>query len=162
GIGVLPQWILPVVAKPVYLFASKGNLKSAQLEFTGIAQHVSLAAFSLVLLSLLILGIRRFLTASRPTAIAPTWGCGYAVSSPRFQYTANSFVRSFRKLIRPMLMMNKEEGTLEGVFPKAIHSETHPYDRLEAFLIDRPTKFIRAFMGRFKFVQNGSVQFYIA
>lgn len=162
GIGVLPQLILPVVAKPIYLFASEDSLKPVQLEFMEITQHVSLAAFSLALLSLLILGIRKFLTASRPIVIAPTWGCGYANSLPRLQYTANSFVRSFRKLIRPMLMMNKEEGTIEGVFPQAIHSETHPYDRLEALLIDRPTKYIRAFMGRFKFVQNGSVQFYIA
>jgi hypothetical protein len=61
-----------------------------------------------------------------------------------------------------MLKMNKEEGVLEGVFPKAIHSETHPYDRLEALLINGPTKYIRAFMGKFKFVQNGSVQFYIS
>jgi formate hydrogenlyase subunit 3/multisubunit Na+/H+ antiporter MnhD subunit len=162
GLGVLPQLILPVVAKPVYLFAAEDTLRPVQLEFIAIAQHVSLAACSLVLVTLLILGIRSFLTASRKTSIAPTWGCGYVVSSPRLQYTANSFVRSFRKLIRPMLMMNKEEGVLEGVFPKAIHSETHPYDRLEALLINGPTKYIRAFMGKFKFVQNGSVQFYIS
>jgi hypothetical protein len=58
--------------------------------------------------------------------------------------------------------MNKKEGVIEGVFPRPIHSETHPYDKLEALLVDGPTRAIRAFMGRFRFVQNGSVQFYIS
>lgn len=162
GIGVLPQLILPLVAKPVYLFAPEVSLKPVQLEFIVIAQRLSLAALVLVLLSLLILGIRKFFTTSRQITVAPTWSCGYTVVSPRLQYTANSYVRTFRKLIRPLLIMNKKEGNLEGVFPKVIHSETHPYDGLEALLIDRPTKLIRAFLGRFKFIQNGSVQFYIA
>ena len=162
AIGVLPQLILPVVAKPISLFAPESSLRPVQLDFTEVTQHVGLAACSLVFLSLLILGIRKLSTTSGQIALAPTWGCGYTVPTPRLQYTANSFVRSFRKLIRPLVMMNKKEGTLEGVFPKAIHSETHPYDKLEVFLIDRPTKYIRAFMGRFNFVQNGSVQFYVA
>ena len=58
--------------------------------------------------------------------------------------------------------MNKEEDVIDGVFPRSIHSETRPYDKLEAFLVDKPTTYIRGMMGRFSFVQNGSVQFYIS
>lgn len=162
AIGVLPQLFIGIVAEPVSLFADNSILKPIQLEFMAVTQSVSLAAGGLILLSLSVLGIKKITTSSRNIVIAPTWGCGYPVQTPRLQYTANSFVRSFRKLIRPLLIMNKKEGAIDGVFPKPVHSETHPYDKLEAFLIDNPTKFIRVFMGRFRFVQNGSVQYYIS
>lgn len=50
---------------------------------------------------------------------------------------------------------------MEGVFPNPVLSATHPYDKLEAVFIDIPIKHLRAFMGRFKFLQNGNPQFYI-
>jgi hydrogenase-4 component B len=161
-IGVLPQLSITVVAKPVTLYTDASVLQPLQLEFADTTQRVSLAAVGLILLSLLVLGIKQMVTASAGIAVTPTWGCGYAATTPRLQYTANSFVRSFRKLIHSLLIMNKKEDAIEGVFPGVIHSETHPYDKVEAVLIDRPMRFIRGFMGRFRFVQNGSVQFYIS
>jgi hypothetical protein len=57
--------------------------------------------------------------------------------------------------------MNKKEGEIRDVFPQTIHSETHPYDKLEAILIDLPIMHLKGFIGRFKFLQNGNPQFYI-
>lgn len=162
AIGVLPQLFISILSKPVYLFAGENILTPMKLEFIDVTQMVSLAVWGLILLSLLTLGIKKIATSSRIITAAPTWTCGYAALTPRLQYTANSFVRSFRKLIHPLLIMNKKEDPIDGVFPKHIHSETHPYDKIEAILIDKPTKHIRGFMGRFRIVQNGSVQFYIS
>lgn len=161
-IGAFPQLFISIVVQPVSLFTDKSLLTPIHQEFTDVTHNVSLAAWALILLSLLVLGIRKIVTYSKPIAVAPTWGCGYTAPTSHLQYTANSFVRSFRKLIHPLLIMNKREEVIEGVFPKTIHSETHPYDKMEALLIDKPTKSIRAFMGRFRFVQNGSVQIYIS
>ncbi|MEP6795850.1 MAG: hypothetical protein ABJB16_16095 [Saprospiraceae bacterium] len=105
--------------------------------------------------------IRKWVTKSALVEVSPTWACGYSIPSPRQQYTANSFVRPFRKLIRPLLIMNKKEEEIKGVFPTIIHSETHPYDKLEVILIDRPLMHLKGFIGRFKFLQNGNPQFYI-
>jgi hydrogenase-4 component B len=162
AIGVLPQIFINIVAKPVSLFAGSNILKPIQLEFIDATQMISLAVWVLIFLSLLVLGIKKIATSSRNITTVSTWACGYSASTPRLQYTANSFVRSFRKLIRPLLIMNKEEEAIDGVFPKPVHSETHPYDKLEVFLVDRPITYIRGIMGRFSFVQNGSVQFYIS
>jgi hydrogenase-4 component B len=162
AVGVLPQFFIHIVAKPVSLFAGSDILQPMQLEFMDTAQTVSVAAWALIFLSLLVFGIRKMATSASNISTSPTWGCGYTAPTPQLQYTANSFVRSFRKLIRPLLIMNKEEEIIDGVFPKSIHSETHPYDKLEVLLIDKPTAYIRAIMGRFSFVQNGSVQFYIS
>jgi hypothetical protein len=50
---------------------------------------------------------------------------------------------------------------IKDIFPEPTHSETHPYDKFEAIFIDKPLKFLKRFMGRFDFLQNGSEQFYI-
>jgi NADH:ubiquinone oxidoreductase subunit 5 (subunit L)/multisubunit Na+/H+ antiporter MnhA subunit len=162
AVGLLPQLFINIVGRPVSLFVSSEILPSIQLEFIHSTRMVSLAAWVLILLSLIVLGIKKAATSTRDITTVPTWGCGYISPIPRLQYTANSFVRSFRKLIRPLLIMNKDEDLIEGVFPRSIHSETRPYDKLEALLIDKPTTYIRGMMGRFSFVQNGSVQFYIS
>jgi formate hydrogenlyase subunit 3/multisubunit Na+/H+ antiporter MnhD subunit len=162
AVGLLPQLFINIVGRPVSLFVSSDILPSIQTEFIHSTRMVSLAAWLLILLSLLVLAIKKVASSTRNITTVPTWGCGYTTPSPRLQYTANSFVRSFRKLIRPLLIMNKEEDVIEGVFPRSIHSETRPYDKLEALLIDKPTTYIRGIMGRFSFVQNGSVQYYIS
>jgi hypothetical protein len=70
-------------------------------------------------------------------------------------------VRPFRTLIHPLLMMNKTENALIGIFPNPVHSETHPYDKLERVIIDIPLKYLKGFIGQFRFLQNGNPQFYI-
>ncbi|HVU85604.1 MAG TPA: hypothetical protein VHC50_12225, partial [Puia sp.] len=122
---------------------------------------VGLSAAAFLLLCAAVYGSRRKLTAGRKSAISATWGCGYGPGTPRLQYTANSFVRSYRKLVRPLLMMNKKEDEIRGIFPQPIHSRTHPYDKMEAIFIDRPLRSLKGFLGRFEFLQNGSEQYYI-
>jgi hypothetical protein len=47
------------------------------------------------------------------------------------------------------------------VFPKTVLQETHPYDRVEEWLIDYPLQTLKRFFNRFTFLQNGNLQFYI-
>jgi hypothetical protein len=105
--------------------------------------------------------IRKYVTANRPLVTGPTWGCGYETSSPKIQYTASSFVRPYVKIIKPVIHIKKSSEEISDVFPEAIHSETHFYDKIEMKLVDWPTKNLRGLLGRFKFLQNGSVQFYV-
>ncbi|HJW29652.1 MAG TPA: proton-conducting transporter membrane subunit, partial [Saprospiraceae bacterium] len=155
AIGILPQFFVGLVLKPTSLLAGESLFQSTQIRLIPTLQMVSIAAGAFILLCLLILGIRKRVTQSAPVLVSPTWGCGYVAPTSRLQYTANSYVRSFRKLVRPLLLMNKKEGEIKAIFPLPIHSETHPYDRLEAVLIDIPVKHLRGFLGRFKFLQNG-------
>src|SRR5258708_35185186 len=111
------------------------------------------------MLCIIVYWLRQKLMTARKIIPSTTWTCGYTAVTPRFQYSANSFVRSYRKLVRPLLMMNKSEGVIKEVFPKPTHSETHPYDKFEAVFIDIPLKVLKRFMSRFNFLQNGSEQF---
>lgn len=123
-------------------------------------QKISLSAWGFIALVLLIWQLRK-LSISSIFSSAPTWGCGYAGPVGRLQYTANSFVRSYRKLVKPLLKMNKKETPIKGVFPGPVISVTHPYDKMEAAFIDVPLKHMRNFFGWFRFLQNGNPQFYI-
>jgi hydrogenase-4 component B len=160
-IGIVPQWFIYFITNPVQLFTGQLSAVPQGTNFIAMLQQVSLAVCSFIFLALLIFWIRKIAVAGKQTATAPTWGCGYEAPSPKLQYTANSFVRSYRKLVRPLLIMNKKENDLAGIFPNPVHSETQPYDKLEAVLIDIPIKHIRGFMGRFRFLQNGNPQYYI-
>ena len=161
AIGLFPSVFVALVAKPISLYTNDQRVGPLQAEVANTLQITGYATWGLIVLAFIILGIRKVATASRPVTVAPTWACGYNARSSRLQYTANSFVRSYRKLVRPLLIMNKKEEVIEGVFPKPVHSETHPYDRIESILIDWPVRRIKAFMGSFGFLQNGSVQFYV-
>lgn len=160
-IGIFPQLIVSVVSIPVTQFTGENIYLTQPGEFMNTLQTISIAAFLFIFLSIAIIWIRKLTSKNSIIEVAPTWGCAYAVPSYKLQYTANSFVRSFRKLVSPILMMNKAEGEIKEVFPNPIFSSTHPYDRLEMLLINIPLMHLKGFVGRFKFLQNGKPQFYI-
>ncbi len=160
-IGIVPQIFITVVSKPTTLFTGQNVFQMQPMEFIKTLQLISIAAVAFILLCVVIIWIKKTVAKPSMIAVSPTWGCGYTAPSAKLQYTANSFVRPFRKLVRPLLMMNKKEGEIKGVFPNPIHSTSHPYDNLELVLIDIPLRYLKGFIGRFKFLQNGNPQFYI-
>jgi hydrogenase-4 component B len=160
-IGIVPQFFIKALLGPVALFTDKNIIQPQLMEFIGTLQAISIAAVALILLSFIIWGIRKMVIRSASVAVSSTWGCGYVAPTPKLQYTANSFVRPFRKLVRPLLLMNKSENEMTGIFPNPVHSETHPYDKMEKVIIDTPIKYLKGFMGVFRFLQNGNPQLYI-
>lgn len=160
-IGLLPQLFISMLIPVIALFTVSNTMTTEPGSLITVLQGIGLSALTFIILCMIIYRIKQKMTADKKIATSPTWGCGYSVASPRLQYTANSFVRSYRKLVRPLLMMNKSEGVIKDVFPKPTHSETHPYDKFEAVFIDRPLRALKKFMGWFDFLQNGSEQFYI-
>jgi hypothetical protein len=70
-------------------------------------------------------------------------------------------VRTYTKLAKPMLFIEKDETEITGIFPSKRHYETHPYDNIERILIDFPLKKIASIREWFVFLQNGHLQRYI-
>ena len=97
----------------------------------------------------------------RKTETGPTWGCGYVASGPKIQYTASSFVRTYSKLFAAILLFFRKEKKVKGVFPGEACYESQAYDKIENALIDIPVRAYKTFMGKFTFLQNGNLQFYI-
>jgi hypothetical protein len=122
---------------------------------------IGLCAAVFLFLAGLIYLVRKKLILNKPVEYSKTWGCGYTGSQEKMQYTASSFVRAYRKLAEPLLSIQKKKKEIKEVFPTDGIQETHPYDKVEKWLIDYPLLLLKGFFNRFTFLQNGNLQFYI-
>ncbi len=183
-IGIFPGFFLQYLSKPVALLTGMPYHEAIPV-FQGVSsimEPVAWAAWGMIAVTLLIWGVRKWAiwrirsrafrlkpeVASRKSQIpypesrtTPTWSCGYVASTPKLQYTAGSFVRSYTKLFRSILLFSKKETTITGIFPSGGHYESHAYDKVEKWLIDKPFGALQWFMGRFFFLHNGKLQVYI-
>jgi len=162
-IGIFPLLFIRMLALPVGLFAgtTEWALQPLQISAFAALQPISLATWILIALVGGMFGIRRFILHFRKVEQGPTWGCGYVAPTSKQQYTAGSFVRTYAKLFAPVLHVEKEEKIVKGIFPSEAKYRTRSYDKLERGLIDRLLKWNKNFMGRFVFLNNGRLQFYI-
>jgi formate hydrogenlyase subunit 3/multisubunit Na+/H+ antiporter MnhD subunit len=162
-IGLFPMAFISLLSHPVSLFTGSVGfgLSPAQVNAFNAIQPISWASWILILLVISIYLIRRFALSHRKISTGATWGCGYDAGTPKIQYTAGSFVRTYSKLFSPFLQIGKHEEEVKGIFPPEAHYHTHPYDKVERWLIDEPLKLNKSFMGRFVFLHNGKLQFYI-
>ena len=162
AIGLFPATFIEWMSAAVSLFISNHNLSFFQNDLLINMQQVSRAAIGLIALSGLVMLIRRYATRSSPKAVSPTWACGYSGDSVKMQYTANSFVRMYRKLASPILLVRRKSVEIREVFPKEEKGyETHPEDALEVNLINAPINLMLRFLSYFKFLQNGKIQNYL-
>ncbi len=105
--------------------------------------------------------IRGMITKRRLNTLDITWGCAYTGQTSRMQYSASSFIRSYRKLAEPLLSIKKVKVEANGLYPKKIMQKTHAHDKIEIWLIDKPMLMTRKVLNSFVFLQNGNIQTYI-
>ncbi|MBI5917394.1 MAG: hypothetical protein HY842_18660 [Bacteroidetes bacterium] len=165
AIGLFPGLFLEALSAPLAVFQAKmpgaENVVALPENVHQIAANIGWCAAGFLALAGLVFFIQQKMVKRMPSAVAPTWGCGYVGDTSSMQYTAGSFVRSYRKLAEPVFSIHKKKRPVEGIFPTDGWQETHPYDKVEAWLIDLPLKKLKNFIGKFQFLQNGNPQFYV-
>jgi hydrogenase-4 component B len=159
-IGLLPQFFISILQKPVELYSGI-TLSTDYIELIRLMQRISISVWSLVVVILLIFLIRIVVVQHKISYTQPTWGCGYGTGSSKLQYTASSYVRTYTKLIKPLVRMNKSKDEMKNIIPDCSRTETNFHDKIETGLIDWPLRNMKGFMGKFNFLQNGRVQFYV-
>lgn len=105
--------------------------------------------------------LKLLITRKRIVGQGTTWGCAYTGQTEKMQYTASSFIRSYRKLAEPLLSIKKEKKEAIGLYPQNIMQKTHANDKIEIWLINKPLFMIRKVLNSFVFLQNGNIQAYI-
>ncbi len=167
GIGLFPGFFLEAMHGALTLFQLKmpGGEAAAGMPLPQgvrqLAAAIGWCATGLLALAALVIFIGIKMAGRTSVVKGPTWSCGYVGDASRMQYSASSFVRTYRKLAEPLFSIHKKKRAVEGIFPTDGWQETHPYDKVEAWLIDLPLRKLKAFIGRFRFLQNGNPQFYI-
>lgn len=162
-IGLFPQPFIQLLAKPIGLFTaiSAGGYEPLKGPAFDALQPISWAMWGLILLVAGLLLVRKWVLSKRTVREDSTWGCGYVAPTPKMQYTASSFMRSYSKLNKPTLLFVKHEKAVQQIFPAESRYESHAYDKIEKWLIDKPVRLIRSLLDRFRFFQNGRLQSYI-
>jgi len=160
-IGIFPQMFFKVLMKPVSQFVSTIPLAGTEVVHFEVINKIGLFSLAFIVLAALVFTIRRFANSNKILEKEETWGCGYVAPGNKMQYTASSFVRSYRKLAEPVLMFKKNKKEINGIFPSEGEHEIHPLDKIEEYLIQQPLRQFRLLLSKFLFLQNGKLQFYV-
>jgi hydrogenase-4 component B len=162
-IGLFPSFFITALQRPVNLFTHHivFNLNLIKVGAIDSLQFINRLFLGFIALILAISGLRKYVTRNKIIMTGPTWGCGYSQAGGKLQYTGSSFVRSYSKLAKPLLDIEKKEVEIAEVFPLEKHYETDPYDKIERFFIDKPIKLMNKITDQFLFLQNGHLQRYI-
>lgn len=163
SIGLFPHFYLDILQRPVNLFTHNTvfNLNLLQVGAIDSLAVINWLFFGLIILVILLLLLRNYFSGKNKVETNTTWGCAYNGPSETFQYTASSFVKSYSRLAKPLLEIEKTETDVSEVFPSVKHYETEHYDKIEKNLIDKPLGFLGRLSGLFLFLQNGHLQRYI-
>ena len=162
-IGVVPFLLASFLVETIQLFIPSLDVGGyLQLEsLLKMLTSVGWYSMGFIALTAVLFGIRQLVVSHRDNLEDNTWGCGYTGNADKMQYTASSFVRTYRKLAEPALLIQKEKKEASGLYPEDISQVTHPGDKIEKWLIDKPLSLIAKGLNRFAFLQNGQIQAYI-
>lgn len=162
-IGLFPSFFINALQSPVNLFTHHivFNLNLIKVGAIDSMRTVNWIFFAFILLVILLLLLRKYFSSKKQIETGPTWACGYTNTGSKIQYTASSFVRSYSKLAKPVLEIEKKEIEISEVFPAEKHFKTDSYDKIEHFFIDYPLRLIEKVTNLFLFLQNGQLQRYI-
>lgn len=162
-IGLFPAFFINILQKPVYQYTNNivFNLTLIRVGVIDSLTTINWLFLGFIVFILLLAFTRKLASKGKIIETGPTWGCGYPASGSKLQYTANSFVRTYTKLAKPFLGIEKKEDEINEINPSTKNYETHPYDKLEKFLIDKPVRILNKITDSFLFLQNGHLQRYI-
>lgn len=162
-IGVFPDMFLKFIYHPVSLFSRKVITEHPAIptHLMETLKHINISVLLFFALTVAVLIIKKAFSRVSTNTNLSTWGCGYRTTTPKQQYTASSFVRSYSKLFRFIILIFQKEKNITGVFPGKSFYESQSYDRIEKSWIDTPVRWFKSFMFRFLFLQNGRLQVYI-
>jgi formate hydrogenlyase subunit 3/multisubunit Na+/H+ antiporter MnhD subunit len=162
-IGLFPSVFLKVLEQPVNQYTHNiiFNLNLFKVGAIDSLQTINWLFLAFILIIIVITALRNLANRNKLIETGPTWGCAYDSAGSKLQYTANSFARSYSKLAKPVLDIEKKEVVINEVFPSGKHYETDPYDKIERIFIDKPLKLVNRISDMFLFLQNGRLQRYI-
>jgi hydrogenase-4 component B len=94
-----------------------------------------------------------------------TWGCGRAVQTARFEYTAASFANPFKRvfsvLYKPVKELAIEFHPESRFFVRTISYRNEARSIFDDAIYGPMNRMLRAFAGRVRLLQSGNVHLYL-
>ncbi len=162
-LGVMPWLAAPILERAAAVWAPGAvGPPGALWRWAPLAEITPVAlvlAAGMALLAVAVLpALRR---ARRRQPALPTWDCGYAVASPRLQYTASSFARLITERFAWALRPHVHRPGLRQIFPGRRHFETHVEDSILRDLLQPMARTVLSAAARLRALPRGQMQRYI-
>ncbi len=159
AIGLAPVLFWPAIARAVEAWRPAWTAAGTT------APLLPLTVFHLVLAGLAALGATWLWGRARRAGLrrALTWDCGYAVPTPRMQYTAGSFaatiVEWFDWILRPA--RHERVPVAENLFPVGAHREEHTPETVLEHIVEPVGGVVLRLSTAVRRLQHGRMQAYI-
>ncbi|MBN1490560.1 MAG: hypothetical protein JXA69_11640 [Phycisphaerae bacterium] len=119
------------------------------------------ASVALLLLTVGLVILRKWLLSGQTVSRTVTWDCGYAQPTPRMQYTASSFAqpltRFFQAFLRPRISLVRPVDT----FPASASLATHTDDVFREKVYSPVFRGVARVVSGLRWFQHGRVQIYV-
>ncbi|MGB7623947.1 MAG: hydrogenase 4 subunit B [Terriglobia bacterium] len=170
GLGVAPFPVLSFLNKTT--FDLIGTQADVRFHWTSIAAHGAFATVSpfwiaaalLVLLAAIPIGLR-LTGANLRRRTFETWGCGRALQTSRFEYTATAFANPFKRvfglLYRPVKELDIEFHPESRFFMRTIAYRNEARSVFEDALYRPLSRFAQSLGRRARVLQSGNVHVYL-
>ncbi len=162
-VSLASPWLMPVLARAISpnIGRQAETVESLLWEPTTSLFQILLVCGVLVILLIGLVVLRLRLLTGRPVTALETWSCGYALPTPRMQYTASSFSQPLTDVFQPAIGMTKQAPESADYFPRAAALVTDTPEPWRELLY-RPlfAGFAWCF-GRLRWLQHGRVQLYV-
>jgi len=99
--------------------------------------------------------------ARRSVRTGATWDCGYALPSPRMQYTASSFAQPLTETFEVLLQTRRVFTAPRGLFPQQAEFRTQTDDPYQTFIFRPLFHAISRGLSLLRPLQQGKVQLYV-
>ena len=109
----------------------------------------------------IMLVFRRRIIGGRIVAAAGTWDCGYALPTPRMQYTSSSFSQPLTDFFSMFIRRRRHMVRPEGTFPASSSFSTETPDLFQQDVLHPVLERFYSSALRLRFFQHGRLQFYI-
>jgi hypothetical protein len=130
-IGLFPILLNPMLQKIIQLYQPIAGYQS-NIRLDGLwVTLTSVGWYSLgfILLMAIFFLVRHLATSKRSCEEDTTWGCGYVGETDKAQYTASSFIRTYRKLAEPVLDIHQDREQEEGAPEETLRPKPQPFNR---------------------------------
>ena len=159
-VGVFPGWFFNLSVSAVSAL-HLGYARIPMAPFAQITGHITLGAFVILLLVLVVAGIRSWFYRNKPVSRSGTWGCGFTRPTVKMQYTGASYAFEMVRFFRPAAPIEERHPPVTGRFPAASRYESRVHDIAERLMtpgVVRPVQFL---FDRLRWIQHGDIHLYI-
>jgi len=161
-LGLAPSVAIPALERAAEAWL-RGPLAGESLANVAPLDALTLAGVALLVATALAWApmARLYRRARKRQPDLPTWDCGFAVSSPRLQYTASSFAQIITSHFGWALHPRVERPLVEGPFPAASRFHTQVEDSVLDRLLEPAGRLVRRFGASVRALPGGQLQRYI-